>query len=121
MGKNDTQTGDSNSDMYDEIPMHSKFGNDDRKRKRALRNKERLANHQCKLLDSFISGVNAGFSDENWADLAGLFSQISDFLAPEERRALGQLWRESFCDTVSPSRVENTVGLVKLRLGAAAD
>lgn len=90
-----------------------------RKRKRAQRNKERLINHQCKLLDNFAAGVNSGYSDDNWSGLAKLFKQVSDFLAPEERSVLGQLWRESYADSVSPARVEHTVGLVKLRLASS--
>lgn len=89
-------------------------------RKRAQRNRERLANHQCRLLDNFAAGVNSSYSDDNWLGLAKLFRQISAFLAPEECNVLGQLWRESYAEDVNPARVVHTVGLVKLRLASSS-
>lgn len=88
----------------------------DRRRKRALRNKERLIGHQKKLLDNFGKGVNFGFSEENWNGLANLYRQISTFISPEEYLALGQVWRDSFSADVSPSYVEDITGLIKHRL-----
>jgi hypothetical protein len=88
----------------------------ERKRKRAQRNKERLTSHQTKILDNFASGINTGYTHENWVGLSKLYTQISSFTAPEEHRALGQLWRESFVSNLSPSYVEKIIGLVKVRL-----
>lgn len=86
------------------------------KRKRALRNRERLLNHKIKLLENFANGVKMGFSEENWALLARLYSQISVFLSPSERQWLGQIWRETYASEISPVKVDETIGLVRARL-----
>lgn len=90
------------------------------KRKRALRNRERLMNHKAKLLDNFAMGVKMGYSEENWNILARLYAQISDFLSPTERHWLGELWRDTYASEISPTKIEETVSLIKTRLSEPA-
>lgn len=88
----------------------------DAKQKRSIRNRERLMNHQSKLLDNFITGVNNGFSDENWNNLSKLYKQISEFLSLDEMKTLGELWRNSYAEHIKPEETERLVKLVKLNM-----
>lgn len=90
------------------------------KRKRAIRNRERLLNHKAKLLENFANGVKMGYSEENWAMLAKLYSQISVFLSPDERDWLGQAWRDTYATEVSPVKIEEAVAVIRARVLEAA-
>jgi len=93
------------------------FGNDKlAKRKKIQRNRDRQLKYKFKLLDHFANQVSLGYTDEGWANVSDLYNQISDFVTPDERKRLGQIWRETYTADVLPTKISDTVSVVKARL-----
>lgn len=91
-----------------------------RRRRRAERNKMRTIKHISKLLESFQEGVIRGFSNEGWIELAGIYKQLSPFLATSEFSALGHVWRSTWTQEPDQQTIAELISAIKFRVENSA-
>jgi len=91
-----------------------------RRRRRAERNKMRTIKHIHKLLETFQDGVVQGFSNEGWVELAGVYKQLSPFLATSEFNALGHVWRSTWTQEPDQQTIAELISAIKFRVEGSA-
>lgn len=95
----------------------AKQNSDNRKKRRAERNRIRTIKHIHKLLDQIVEGIDSGFNHHGWCNAATALKQASMFLDPQEYQAIGDLWAPLYVESRrSNEELVSVVSRIKERI-----